>query len=80
MKTVEQNESDPVQFKRAVRWVLADYGGPDLWKKGELVRVMRFDHIARDVLAPLPNLPARTKLPKTWFKIPRSKLHQNGQL
>jgi len=33
MKTVEQNKSGPVLLKKAVWWVLADYGGKDLWKR-----------------------------------------------
>ena len=33
MKTVEHNKSGPVQSEKAVRWVPADYGGKDLWKR-----------------------------------------------
>jgi len=34
MKTVEQNKSGPVySLRRQSGWVLADYGGKDLWQK-----------------------------------------------
>ena len=34
MKTVEQSKSGPVYSpSRQSRWVLADYGGKDLWKR-----------------------------------------------